>query len=881
MPILSPTLQSQTAAQVTKLGWSNTVKTLLGNSRRIRCFRDSNPSAPNPASTGVEFLNIASTGELGTTAGNITNFGVLSGFTVRQAADLSSGSSVLVLEGNGHSITYTLGLTGSGKEFTLPVSPSSNPNIGFAFSANSGTKAPILLDSGTGPLSPSLTGAAPNKVDIQDWSSGAAVLVGTLTFDTRLPNWVFDDPEVSSNMGDIRVYRSSQSVTFGDMQLGALMFAMTGQANSVSSDPVYQVLVGLRPTIQNWPNYPSLEGYIYGTSDTFAKAFKALIKDTTNQPLFLMEMRDGPINGPQLKFGKDKANFPVRPHLNCAQMLPWQSSKPKMNTNVSKWCPGFDETIFRPTVARKHYSSNQVVPMIGNLVAINSLGQFYAQPKWPMAGNAAAQAGDTNADPYLFPSNVSAPYPGGATGTNGVWRATGYGYEYGGVGPIDTTTGPGGARVDRAAMPHVLAVLVTKPDYRRPKGNETIQELADNWNLSYFNLSVHYITDAATMSSLPLKECAEGGWLHCKTYYAALDSYLPAGKSRSVPQFAIAAGNSVPFLDKNNNRPWNDQALDYLHNYSCPVWTALLFNSPMHAYSATHRLISSFLCQIPGTVSTVSDGGESSQGIVMQRRGAWRIFQLVMAWKIRSSHEYGISGQIIIDRFERELNAIYDVYKTSIIDNSSHPYFKSLRTVGLSLAYNGKWEHNSTSSGTQHFYIAHALQLMKQFGLFEIMWNKSDRCRDAIKFIFRCLDLGSVDFILDTNGRTETPNPVYGDAVNNAQVVDSWADWAARNPATGIEDWVADSTGAFRRNEVGEFNEQDITQHLRYQWVCVHQEYFPEIPCERVNGLALARAKYEGYYARVTTLATTAPLTRINDWTWLWAGLARIKPVAQ
>lgn len=867
MPKISKKLLDQLGEQKTKIDWTKVLKTALGNERRLRGFHTSDPNA-DPALSGVEFLNVASVGELPVSAGNLAGFGSLQSATVKAAADLGTGVAILRLEGNGHSISFTLGLPSSGAEFTLPSSPTGARDEGLTFTRNAGVNAPVMLDSGTGPLSPALTDMAPHSVTLEDWQSGSAVAVGMLTFDTRMVNWVFDDPEIAANMGDVAVYHPNASVNFGDFDFGAIMFAQTNQANAVDGDePVYQVLCGWTPTKANWDGYPAYSGYVYGQTDTFPKAYKVVIKTKSGAILKVHEMRDGlPINSDQLH-DNDLANHPIRPHMNCAQLLPWSSVKAKMSSHSTKYLPGFHKDFLRPTVARQRFSANMANPFVSGRYNKDGIGNWYTVPKWAFAGNRASIAGDVSYDPHM--QDLFTDGQDWGTLQDGASRSLGWGYEPATTGVMENLTGPGGSRHDRAVMPTPLAIWFSDKTYVRPRNHDAIEEMVDAWNLQYFNLSHYFIRDVKTFATLPFDETALGIWGHgAHTYYAGNDTYVAGGKAKTVPLFGIRNQNDDIDRDKNGRMQWNGVSDDYLHNYHTAGHTAIHFNSPMHAYATLHNVITSWLCQLGG------DGGENPEESFMRRHQSWRMMHLGIAWKLRSSHPIlGMKASTVEARIKRQLEAYYDyVSKPCMIDNSQYPFHVGLRNCGIALKWEGgEWR---VAAQSQLFYTAHVLQMWKQFGLWSVAMKMSNKCEHALRFIIRCMDLASVDFIIDTNGANENATLCYADWTDyaNPKIVSNWADQAYHWAPAGQQSWIRNADGSLVNNR-----EQDITQHLRYQYVRIRLDYFPEIPCERANGLAQAAAKFEGWYQEITN-NVAGNVSRDSDWTYFWGGLAALNP---
>ncbi len=106
---------------ISRVQYCTILETALGASRRVIAARN-----------GTVFRNCALTGAFTVNGqGAITNIGITSGTTVSLAANLSTGSSTLRIEGNGNWIMGTLGLSGSGCDFIISTNPTTTN--GFAF----------------------------------------------------------------------------------------------------------------------------------------------------------------------------------------------------------------------------------------------------------------------------------------------------------------------------------------------------------------------------------------------------------------------------------------------------------------------------------------------------------------------------------------------------------------------------------------------------------------------------------------------------------------------------------------------------------------------------------------------------------------------------
>lgn len=886
MLTFNPSLKATLDSGVTKAAWANALQVALGNNRRVRCFRDAASGAANASVTGTEFMNVAATGPLTIQTGNIVGLGTLSNITIRNAADLTSGTCVLRIEGaNGNWVQGSLGPSGSGSDFIMSGNASASTNTGYAFVAGSGVNSPTL-DTGIGPLSPTLTASAPYSVTIEDWTNGTSgVVVGTILLNNQWQNMVFDDPEIALNMGDVKTFGPNTSVTFEKFVFGAVMFAASNQLAASGTEPLYQVLISCKPTAANWPNYPTFSGWIEGTSTTFPLAFKAVIKTQSGTVLYTHQMRDGlPINSPLLS-DQDMGNRPMRPWFNCGMMLPWQSFKPNMSSFKAKWHPGFADGYNRSTVGRTHYSTRQCVPLI-NANSLNGMGNIYEMPKWPYPADENILSTEVNNDSrFNFGANV--PW---WTVQHRSYLATGWGYEPGAYGPHDRYTGPGGARHDRMVMATPIAIALQDPTFVTASHGDSIQDMIDHWNLNYFNNSYHYVTDVTTFATINFEEALRGIWGNGRTYYGPNDSYVAAGKDKTIPLFAMQASYSSndakpyhgAYIDARGHMPWNGDCIDFYHNYGNAAFAGIFWNSPMHAYAAKHREITSMLCQL-----NTSDGSGAPRGKFLIRQNSWVIMNHVLSWKLTSNHPtLGISRKTVEDRFQRELEAVYDyIYKPLMIDNEQGIYANAVRQlgVGMYLQPDGVTWAQGHAMGLQA-YMGPAFVMMKQFGMWQVMMNKSEKCKQALLFTFRCLDMMSAEYVLETDARDQFINFTIANGTPQVTTYNSWKEVSDATPKVGLQDMItsADGTkygqpGSKQPNgtDMSGAVEQDIAVHIQFQWLSIRKFYFPEIPSIRPNGIDLAYNKYKGYY---DFIAQRVAARTGSDWGYRFPGLADFLP---
>lgn len=881
----SPSLQSILNATSTKAAWADALRTALGATRRLRGFRSADPEATDPAANGVEFLNVGMTGTIGLLAGNITSFGLAAGYTTRAAADLSTGSSVLRLEGNGHWVEGTLGLTGSGKDFTVPASPTATTGIGFKAAAAS-IKAPKLRPSGTGPTAPPSSTTTPYSVELFDWTNpGSPVSRGTILFNTRVEDLVFEDPEIAAEMGDVRITQCSSTIAWGEFEFGAFSLSMNALLNEEANVPVHQVLIACKP-YGRWSSYPANDTLNRTTDVTCPPPFKVVLRDVGGNLLYTYEMRDGlPINSPQMS--QVRGDFtPLRPLFNCAMMLPWSSHRIKKSTKATKFWPGVQDSFRRPTAGRQGATVNGAVPLLAGRTQINSMNHWYGAPKWPVGSldSTINDALDPNADPYVF---IVQNYFAASGNLDNLSRATGWGYEPGAIGTHDWYTGPGGPRYDRMAVPCQVTDYMSDPNGTHLRSGAPLKETTWNYGLNFFNHSHHYVRNLKTFATVPVNEAVYGGWSYGPAYYGGNDSgYVPGGTARHVDARCLANGSSSndPPVDRDGRLPWGGFAMDNLHAYAAPEIFTLLFNSPMHFVSGKMRFEATFMAQLLHANPAITGG-------FLERNGAWRWLHWTLMWKMGTQHYLGIPRATIEDRWAMDMVAIYDTY-VEPATNPAHPGYMSddsklLRAVGQRRSDSAATENTALPANEQRqaytvkssalcFYMTAVFVLMKQTGAFDAMYSKGGKCQATIDFMITCYDKFAIENLLDTQGRAEVytfvaPTTLVIGETLSTNFVTSWADWAVKFPRVGVEDWMHNSDGSIR-------GERDVSQHMRAQWIYVRKDFFPTLnPHPRLDE---AVAQCDAYYAERTAYVAAEPnpqSARNRDWTYQFSTQGRLK----
>lgn len=904
MLTFSPNLKAILKTATTKLDWANKLQTSLGITRTLRCFRDSNSAASDPSVTGVEFLNMKSSGPLTISSGNITGLGTLSAITIHNAVDLASGVSVLRLEGNGYWVQATLGLVGSGCDFVLSGSPTGLPNTGYAFGPDAGTKSPKLLASGTGPFAPPIRDVTPTIIELVDWSNPAnPVVVGTATFSaaTRQDDWVFQNAEMAAEIGDVAIYQVDNTIKWTSpiaprrFELGGLLLIASNYNTENGVAPLEQMLLSFKP-YGRWATYPYMDTFVraaYTVTDSstwpykfsdctnpdvadrtvlppfkinfYTKAgYKAGAADRT--PLYTHEWKafndktTVPINSPSMSEVQTAAE-PAMPRFNCGMMLPWQNMRTRLSSKIGKYFPGvetysYDHDVFG---AKSGGSANAYYPLSSYQFAqADSMASWNVAPPYPLKADPALDSPYLTAyesrprDTSVFTNRDHYPW----------YRAMGYKYQPGAVGCHDWITGLGGVRFDRSTVPSVLAILAANPNWQRPEGNVPIKDLAHEWGLNYFNHSNHWIRNVKTFESLPKSDILPGKSLFVGAYYGIETAYAPLGQPNG-PQVSIDTCGIVNGKGrwKTHNDPegymyysgWNR---DSLHSYCNAGLWAVMLNSPMHAISAKHDFDTQWMASLGDAKPTANPIGYYGQRI-----HAWRLLAYAVAWKVATEHPLGYSKEEIEGRLQIELEMMYDlIYKPAFIDNAQTLNSAAIRNLGSLVSASGN--NYQTVGGSLGLYIANTLALMRQFGLWAVMRARSYKCRDALDMMIRNLDRFVIDYVMDTDMRDcYYPTGLTGKTnINQYTVADVPADWVAQKqmldtympplPATTSRGDAANYGTAFRFKSFfiaydGRAEEHTGCPHLYMQYLKVRRDCLPDYPAPR---LAAAITKMQGYY---------------------------------
>jgi hypothetical protein len=896
----------------TKLDWANKLQNAIGSVRTLRCFRDANSAAPDPATTGAEFLNMKSSGPLTISSGNITGLGKLSNTTIHTATDLSTGASVLRLEGNGYWVQGTLGITGSGCDFVLSGNPTGLPNTGYAFASGTGTKAPRLLSSGTGPKAPPIRSTTPTIIELVDWANPASpVVVGIATFKeaNRQDDWVFQDAEMAAEIGDVAIYQVDNTIKWTSpaaprrFELGGLLLIASNYNSEDGVTQLEQMLLSFKP-YGRWSTYPAMDTFVrakwpvidnttspptYGpcsnpdTADrTIPQPFKINLYTQTGYnngaanrtPLFTHEWKAFndkptlPINSPQLS-EVQTTDEPSIPRFNCGMMLPWQNMRTRLSSKAGKYFPGVETYSYDHPTFGTHGgpSSNAYHPLAAYRYGqADSMAHWYVLPPYPLKNDQAKDNAYLTAyesrprDPSMFTNRDHYPW----------YRAMGYKYQAGSLSGHDWVTGKGGQRFDRASCPSVLAIYAANPNWKRPEGNVPIRDMLEGWGMAYFNHSNHWIRNVQTFESLPKADMLKSSWIFVGAYYGIETAYAtlgkPLGPQVSIDICAIINGKSRTAFhnDPEGYMYYSGWQRDSLHSYCNAGWWAFMLNSPMHAIAAKHDFDTQWMSAL-GSAPPTTD----PKGYYGQRIHAWRVLAHVMAWKVATEHPLGYSKEDIEARLQIELELLYDkIYKPAFIDNEQTIFSAAIRNLGTAVSINPSGDTYQTAGGSLGLYMVHTLTLMRQVGMWAAMRKRSDKCRVALDMMIRNLDRFVIDYVMDTDCR----DAYYAIAIvgkasaTQYTVADVPADWVAQKAM--LDQYLPILSPTIDRNTATTYlypqrfkrfltayddraEEQTGCPHLYMQYLKARRDYWPDYPNARLgDAIAKLQAEYDSYLVK-------------------------------
>ena len=891
-------LTSTLAAQPNKLAWSNALKLALTDTRVLRCFRDANANAPDPTVTGVEFLRVAMTGPLTISAGNIVGFGTATNSTIRQAADLSTGISVLRIEGGGHYVQGKLGLAGAAaNDFTLTQNPTASSGIGF--SATTTANAPILLPSGTGPIAPADDVDKPVAFRVITYANPAAPVTTAPCFvSVRDPDIVPDHPSLAADMGDIKVFRVPDGAgivigTGGDCFRWAMtVLGTNGNVNAeLPGKPVWEALVECVPHAR-FASYPFRKDFDITTDTLSPQAFKVELLRANGSVLHVFEMfstRDAnntpgsgkPINSPDQNTtnGTDTVK-PFQPWWTCKMSLYYKSNMTTMNRHAQHFCPGVVPEVMRGTSVSAFDATATFWKNYQPFYAENGLGTWHIAPKWSRPRSSGFDT--TILDPNRNVAQMRRE--------NDITQAMGYGYEPGSAGTRRRYMGSGGSCHERGPWPHAIVAYMTQPNGTRAHGAVPYNVLMEEWCKNNANEGMYHATNLERGFSLPKKNVL-GIEPVCynDTYYSGgNENYVPDIPNHAIRLLTPLNGAGETIFDKNGRSFAMGESRDALHNYHNASFMAYFKNSAAGMILGKRSFDSNVLCAFGFT-----QGGFYWPSW-LTRDHAWFMKNFAEMWMITSNDPRSISRGELETMWQRHLEGTYDAMYP-IINNQTSLQGLSVRNFGniMTDALNGgnliPLDQRSDAPGAhavnfnhdaKSFYFGLPLMFMKQTGSWAAMRARSPKCAWTLDAIVTALGKASVDFFVDGGGRGEFCGYSWtqGATTGNAAAPQTWNDISPLGVAvdgSNRKDWIHAMDGTIRG-----YIEINNTQHYRAQYCWLLRDYFPERAYPR---LAQAITLLDGWYDEITTnvnahLAAGGLPEYAPEWHWRFSMMGKFKP---
>lgn len=847
MPVFSSNLRAQLSAAQNKSAWSLLLKNLLGSSIRIRCFRSGNASSSDPSADGVEFLNVGSNGDFKFLTGEIISLGVLSGTTTKAAANLATGKSILRIEGAGYSITFSLGLTGSGKEFMLGASPTGAANEGIAFLSSASLKPPLFLPSGAGPIAPEVPADAVVAFRLMDWRNPSApVAVGTAPFSQREPNLVSERAFIAREMGDVRQMRTPDGggIVFGT---GGECFKFAGHSyianaavNSESNVPLQQVEIRAAPH-NRWASFPFKRDLNTAEDTLIPWPFKVELLRADGTIKDVIEMYSSRVNnvpgtGKAINSATQTINpysGPTQPFWTCQQLLGWMSHKPKPNTMAQHLMPGVEAEGMSPFNISQQASSQEAWPPIMGTQTYNGWNVWRVAPKW------SRQIG-TGFDTTIIDSGLPS-----ASKDDFVSQAYGYGWEPGANGLHVMYMAPGGSRHDRAYKPSSIVAYLSAPTGNRIHGAVPYREIAHQWIMSYMSHGCHYFMDVEKGLGIAKSRVLNNQVCYNDTYYrGGSENFVADIENNAIRLLSATNGNQAGVFDKNNRHMNNEYSRDDQHNQSNGALGAYLFNSPLHLIEARHFFTSNVLA------TSWMLGTGFIRDYFMTRQMAWYEGQFLDAWLGATSDARGFNSAEIENMWQKHLEAVHDLMMP-IYQTGTDIFAVTLRNLGVGseFVYSGTGPTGITgvklTTDAKALYIGQVLMLMKQSGAWAVMYGKSAKCAAILDLIVRCCHKLTVDFFMDCNGRFDQ-RPGNMNYVNSAPVVPT--DWGVYSPPNNGVDWIRVEGGQIKAFGSEGSIDTTNTAHFRAQALLILKRFFPEYQYARMDE---AIAKVRQFYADV------------------------------
>lgn len=883
MLIFDATTTAELASASDKLDWCETLISALGSNRKLVCKR----AASGDPWGGTVFIDCDLQGEMIHGLGEVRNLGATVNARTALAADVNTGVSCWRIS-NTAGTRWVQGSLGAGGDFTVTANPAAGD--GVAIQPTALLRAPANLPM-TSIQMPADDDFSPVEAVVENWSTGTAVEAGRWNIDVRQPDLIYEHPRMAKAYGQVGVWHASNAVQLGQIMLGIRRFRMG--AHAAEDDlPFNQVVIFGKPAAsQAWGSYPARLDYDIKRCTTYPPPFKVRFFSRTGVQVGIIEALGGaPVN--DQSFVQDEQYNPatgtfasppgsgpswpdtvsvVRRHWNIGMALVWQSSRPKMSTEALSFYAGMDISPMSGKDNDTVIGYNQYLSISTGLHAYNDIWTLDAMPS-PRVDRVRMQPND----PWRANPNIGS-FPHFS-------NATGYLYEPGSWTGHDDNTGPGGPRHVRSVFPTQKAMYMTNPTGARLEGNVPWTLIDDEFNKAYANLSYHFCTDVITGAGILKEESLKGWWIFGDGSYYGNPSNPNGQDTRTIsirggPKADAQPGTGLPAIeyryDATGRHPWGFCNYEgHHHGHIVPGQVSMCRFSPMHTLLDRFAFDAGWMGRL----------GNSKPGAVpanawMTRIMAWRLNSQMHTWINGVRHDYGYAQEQIEAHCQTDLEKYHElIWVPTMVTNDQSVGIVGVRNLGgyAQPTINGR--QLELYGGDNGFYLSHILVLMKTSGFWQRMRSRSTKCAQVLDLLIRCMDLRTVDWMLDLGGRQQTaveiltPDMGTGYTFTAADVPANFAALNALWPVDGVADLIYDAAGVLIRDSD---NRESV--HMKYQWVKARKIWFGEYPNARLDA---AIAKWDGYYNEVQTISAsqaTPSAQRSSNWKFRRPGGATLK----
>lgn len=852
----------------TQKEWCARFEAAFAGQLRVRMFRDANSNATDPSATGTEFFNANVTGAFTVSGNNIISFGKITAINIQQAVNLLTGTSALVLEGNGCRATFTLGLT-RGKQAALGVTDANlkdydyelfeQPSAtgGIAFVNGTGIKSPIYLASGVGPAAPAIESYMVTSyqwfIYPTDNTEANRVGCGRKLINVREPDLKFDRPWIAKQIGDVRRMRSAEGdgTVFGtggdSFRYAPISLIIDKSLNAEDSTKhVQRIRFNGKPE-GRWASFPYKPDFKIATDTLSCVASKIELYNTNGDLIDVIEHYPSRVNnvpgtGKPFNFHGQEAGDsattvsttqPTEPWLTCQMTISWQSAELKPSNIRNHLHPGVDSTSMDPTQVKEYDAWPDQWPVLTGNFLSNGLMSWRVCPKWPRPLGGGFDT--TTVDPvYSNPARDDFRT-----------QLIGYAYYPGANQQHTWYMSPGGSRHDRGNWSHQTVRWLTDPNGIRVHGAVPNHYLQWQWNLGYHNEGCHYFTNVELNKTISKDHLLYGLDAYNDTYYnGGTEAFRPDANSIRLLTQANQIHNN-PYRDKNGRMFTNEYQRDDQHNIPNAAQMTYFNNDPMGAYEGRDSFNSSMLATFGMTQGFAKDD-------FLTRQHAWFFKQLVEMWVIGNNDPNGVSSVEAEFLATRHLGWVVDAI-APVLANPTNFQDKGMRDLGL------RCDIFYASSGTgaslgvydsKAFYFANSLMFAKQTGWLDRIRSLSTKNSQGIDLIVNGLCKASVDFFMDSNGRPDNAqNQFIPFDTANPPSSFSWSMY----PTNNQQDWIhfpdgrigsVGDNGQYRDNYPEGYN----TQHYRAQFLWVLKNFLTEYNYPRTDA---AITKVQGWYDQV------------------------------